>query len=690
MITNFFLLSEIFLIPGIVIGYFLGKYKAKNIIEYKFIGIVFISMISWLLSQTKLISWWNISFILFLLCSIFLVYKIIKIHKIKFSNEQIKIFIFTEIISFLIYNTLNYLRTFNPDITGTEKFMDMMIINALTKSPHIPIENPWMQGVRLNYYYYGQYIIAFISKLSDIHPVYTYNLGISLVATWIFQTSIIFASLLKLSFLRSVIATIITYCSGNFYILYSKIFKPQESIWFASATRVIPKTINEFPAFTILLGDLHGHYLALPFFILGIYYIFLILHNLKKCSNYFLTVLFALIFTISYLSNSWDTVVLAEIGLILTIYYILKYIWGKPLNLKEHINTFVQASIFLIIFMAIYLNSKSFFIPAVRGVGFTFTNYDSAYWFILFGHFVTMMLLLVPKILKVDLKRSDHVIAILLVIIGFLNIVIVRFFYLKEVFETLNYEYRRANTLFKIYSSSWTLIFIPLIKLFWDIKLSRSRRIFLPRLLLNAVFIINILITLYYFYFASRQYILGPNKITYDSIKEYIFEGSNKIRGDNFIRNGHGEDYIILNTLNRLTKNRVATMLEATDYNSYLYYARMSVFSGNTTVMGWPLHNVQWHGGYKGKAIQTNGEIVQLDIARQTEDAKIIYTGKDIYETQRLISKYRIEYIIIGDQEIEHYNKNKEEINYALLQKLCPEIVHKNNQHLILKCNLNN
>ena len=44
---------------------------------------------------------------------------------------------------------------------------------------------------------------------------------------------------------------------------------PGDYDWFAPS-RVVPGTINEFPWFSFLLGDLHAHVLALPFTLLAL------------------------------------------------------------------------------------------------------------------------------------------------------------------------------------------------------------------------------------------------------------------------------------------------------------------------------------------------------------------------------------------------------------------------------------
>ena len=44
---------------------------------------------------------------------------------------------------------------------------------------------------------------------------------------------------------------------------------PHDYAWF-DPSRVIPDTINEFPSFSFILGDLHAHVLALPFTVLAL------------------------------------------------------------------------------------------------------------------------------------------------------------------------------------------------------------------------------------------------------------------------------------------------------------------------------------------------------------------------------------------------------------------------------------
>ena len=64
-----------------------------------------------------------------------------------------------------------------------------------------------------------------------------------------------------------------------------KLFWPDDHWWWFSISRIISYnrtdfilsdyTINEFPAFSLILGDIHPHILAIPFVLLSIYYLVL-------------------------------------------------------------------------------------------------------------------------------------------------------------------------------------------------------------------------------------------------------------------------------------------------------------------------------------------------------------------------------------------------------------------------------
>ena len=68
-----------------------------------------------------------------------------------------------------------YVIGFKPAAYGTEKFMDYAFISAMERSTVLPFEDPWFAGEAVNYYYGGQYIAAFLMKMSGMGAGYAYN-----------------------------------------------------------------------------------------------------------------------------------------------------------------------------------------------------------------------------------------------------------------------------------------------------------------------------------------------------------------------------------------------------------------------------------------------------------------------------------------------------------------------------------
>ena len=197
---------------------------------------------------------------------------------------------------------LGWLRSFGPGINSYEMFMDEGFIAAIMRSPHLPPNDMWYSGYSINYYYYAHFVIAMLAKLINQAPAVAFNTGISiyfgLTAVCLFgvttnivgwaryrnflkpkeenfvepRASEVFPSLLgALPF--GILSMFMGLFMGNlastrdWFIYHGDL--ATDSRWFLPS-RVINKTINEFPAFSFLLSCFHAHVLALAFTIVGI------------------------------------------------------------------------------------------------------------------------------------------------------------------------------------------------------------------------------------------------------------------------------------------------------------------------------------------------------------------------------------------------------------------------------------
>ncbi|MGO8949012.1 MAG: DUF2298 domain-containing protein [Ktedonobacterales bacterium] len=193
---------------------------------------------------------------------------------------------------------LAWVRSFNPAVAGTEKFMDVAFLSSLVRTQHLPPPDPWLSGAPINYYYFGHFLLASIAKVLGTQPGTAFNLGIAvicgLVATAVFGVSVNLAAILRadkdlyraLPFgLFSMLLVLVLGNLNGAQIWWQQVLQwlktpaghgqsalswlLQRNLWLTyhwwDPSRVIPGTINEFPSFSFVLSDLHAHVLALPF-----------------------------------------------------------------------------------------------------------------------------------------------------------------------------------------------------------------------------------------------------------------------------------------------------------------------------------------------------------------------------------------------------------------------------------------
>ena len=201
----------------------------------------------------------------------------------------------------------------SPAINHTEKPMDFAFLNSILQSTHFPPEDPWLAGHSISYYYFGHFMMAFLTKLTAIPSSVSYNLAVALIPALVgaaafslvynlvrlsggaIRSAILFALVAPLfiglvSNLEGVMELINArrWGSDGFWQWLSikgldapnvadSGFFPDQHWWWWRATRVIDTvadgasldyTITEFPFFSFLLGDLHPHVSSLPFLLM--------------------------------------------------------------------------------------------------------------------------------------------------------------------------------------------------------------------------------------------------------------------------------------------------------------------------------------------------------------------------------------------------------------------------------------
>lgn len=173
------------------------------------------------------------------------------------------------------------LRFFNPDswhpIWGGEKPMEFAHINAILRTPYFPTFDPWFSGGILNYYYYGEYLVAFLIKLTGIPSEIAFNLAqptmMGLAASAMYSVVVAISHRFSRDRVDPLLAGgvgVVIFClMGNLVSAWELIKtlpnRPAFTFdWTWSASRAVDGGITEFPYFTGLYADLHAHLIALP------------------------------------------------------------------------------------------------------------------------------------------------------------------------------------------------------------------------------------------------------------------------------------------------------------------------------------------------------------------------------------------------------------------------------------------
>ena len=100
---------------------------------------------------------------------------------VNFLKSNLRLILTTEILFFVAFAFLAFVRSANPELTTTEKPMELAFINGILRSPVFPPQDPWLSGYAISYYYFGYVMTAMLARLSGITGSMAHNLMTSLI-----------------------------------------------------------------------------------------------------------------------------------------------------------------------------------------------------------------------------------------------------------------------------------------------------------------------------------------------------------------------------------------------------------------------------------------------------------------------------------------------------------------------------
>ena len=676
---------------------FFEKFFDKGYIFAKIIGLSIFSYIVFLLGSLKIVSFSQTNLVIIFVISSLIFFLAPQIKKIgtkiilrrDFSEtlrKNWKIFLFEEIIFSLCLLTWATIRSFNPDIAGIEKFMDMSFVNSILRSDYFPPADPWFANFPINYYYFGHLITAVLTKLSQVPSFISFNLMLASLFALIFSGSFSFGLNLaissfskKVSIMCAFLTAFLLSLSGNLTTIYAffkasssevavpfwnLIFSPEtfpNSYWYATATRFIYHTIHEFPAYALSLSDLHAHFLGTPLVILSIAFclsLFFILSGKFNKTHFVFkfSLLYGFFLALEFMTNAWDAGIyflLFAVTVFAISYFKKREQFSKALFLSSKTGLITLGG--LIIFsLPFTLNFK----PFVSGIGINCApnfltqlgsigpilfenNYCqiSPIWqiLLLYGFFFLLTFFFYLVTLLKKLKSDVSFMVILFTLFGLFLVFLPEFTYLKDIYPS----YFRANTMFK--TAYQAFILFSLSSGFITFKLF-SYFLTKPRNKISALAIFSFLFFPLFFLISIYSYFSIPS--SHASLKR-----SQGLNGLSYLSKTFPSDYAAINWLNE-NINGQPTIVESLG-DSYTNRGRVSVYTGLPTVLEWTAHEWLWRGSY---------QIAEPRIA----DIKKIYESENISETLNLLKKYKVNLVYIGDFEREDYKNLKEDKFYKI------------------------
>ena len=624
----------------------------------KVAGILITSYLIFVAAVVKILPFTNLAIFLVLGLYLFLnLYIFSKFRDviIKLIRKSWKVMIFQELFFTSGYLFWAFVRGHQPAINGLEKFMDFGFINSLLRSEFLPPLDMWFAGKTINYYWYGHFITAFVTKISQIPSGITYNLMLATILGFGLTSAFSISSTLvkslrqnlnrRIAYLAGIISAILLIFAGNFHTPIYALKQGRDKYWYPDATRFIgynpdtnDKTIHEFPLYSFVVADLHAHLINFPFVLL---YIALLLNlslfvkwkslgfardgelvesfKIGNSKNKIIVFL-GLVLGVMFMTSAWDFANYSLVTGITIFFFCLKRRGLKPLS-------FIEAGVTTtsIVFLGLLTT-----LPFLRNFdsiaqGAALVKAHTPIWqlAVLWGFIglLTIILSLVIYKIRPKLKKAD-VFAAALLVSSLALIILPEIIYVKDIYIA---SHHRANTMFKLTYQAFVMSYLA--SGYVAIRsLIITKRLW-HKLALIGFYGILFASLLWYPSFAIKSY--------YGDLQKY-----KSLSGETWLNDIRPDLYSLIIWMRANIKGQ-PVILEAPGA-SYTEYNVVSAYTGLPTVSGWFVHEWLWRG---------TSEIPQERVTDITQ----IYTSQDINHTRLLLTKYKVEYVIVGEFEREKF-----------------------------------
>lgn len=616
----------------------------------KHLGLAILTTLTWLFSLIGLKGKVLIAFLILLVASLYTLRKNPRIYLSKDILFQEVIFLVAVVLFSL------YIAT-KPELYPeySEDFTDFAFVKAILRSDGLPYD-PWFAGELLRYYYFGHLMSAVLITLSQVRPEIGYNLAVIFLYSMAVQSAYGLGYNMTKSRLWASVTPVIVLFSGYLsgFLQFLSYFTGKEilsykpyngefldfllSFDFTASNWVIPNTLSFYPFYTFLQGDLHSHFVSIPFqlaFVSVCYWMYrdrvsddglnliprgkilvatvLLLFFIGLNPWNFPANLLILIFTL-YLSTDRKRFITSLV--IVSSVFLVSLYFGLVGLLDLDVKTKFQE--FLQIFALFTFVSLSYVFTNRKGAMYrgAFLIYPL---FLIFGFLTPFHLLfIVPLLISVSVllvsERSEF--SNILTFVSLLLLLFCEIFYIND---PLGKPAERFNTVMKFYLEIWIL---------WGVAVT----VYLSKLRSRVIFVVVIVILLLSFLHPFATIISMPRADFMGSTEEFTLNGMK------WLEEKHQDEYKAIKWLDEHV-NGEAVVLEVCG-NPYTYSSRVSSFTGLSTIVGWRTHEIMWGRSWD-------------EVRKRCFDVDLMY----ISASKRLIEMYDVDYFFVGEIEMRTYGK---------------------------------
>ncbi len=598
----------------------------------------------------------------------------------------------------MVFLTLLIVRAYNPDINGAEKFMDHGFLASILRSPVVPPLDPWFAGGSLNvYYYFGHWIIATPALMTGIPSYILFNLALPTIAA-LSALNLYGVGSLTLKQVR--LLPVLAFFVVNPYFIYLALTGTRSFTLLWDSSRVIQNTINEYPLFSFLFGDVHAHVLGI------LAQSFLVLLVTAACICWrrgtpvrvVIILLTALGLSVIPAVNSWDVLIWAPMILVTGLCLFLRECAGlsilkHPLRLLLAVRKIIgqdrvlcdtpgyAAVLYLILVPVLSLALISPLLlgmhtQGIAGIRLVHTPTDIFAFIMVHGWFLAAFLFSfraylgrVPWILLAIIPASLYgyisaaLAALLLIFVlhrrkgthdllaagGLAILLFCELFYLVD---NMGDVYYRMNTVFKLYIGAWILCgTAAALMIGEELDAYMYKHPGLKARVIQGV-IISLLCICLIVPPVAVSTIHGPHTPTLDGMA--------------WLYSANREDAEAIAYLRSLPGDHIIVEAAGDDYQ---YTSRVSSFTGIPTIVGWQFHEYMWRGNDPEGWYGERGHHIQS-----------LY--EDPEQTISLMERYQADLLYVGPEEMKKYNISIDDTRLQELYRNRDVVIY---QHVLSK-----